>query len=213
MRCFITGASGQLGSALLRALTERGHEVTALVLPHDPLADEAFRGLDITRVVGDVREPASFPAERFEWVFHLAADQSFWRGHATRQRSVNVDGVRNLVAWAERTRPLGLVHVSSLAAVGITSDRRSPLTEDAPFSHHDARLMYFETKHAGEQIVRSAAEAGLPAVVVNPGTVLGSVGPHRARVAIARLDAAGPAARREPAAGPTSSMCATLPSA
>ncbi len=173
MRCFITGASGQLGSGLLHALTERGHELTALVLPDDPLADDAFRGVDITRIVGDVRDPASFPAVHFDWVFHLAADQSFWRGHAARQRAVNVDGVRNLVTWAERTRPLRLVHVSSLAAIGITSDPRSPLGEDAPFSHREARLMYFETKHAGEQIVRSAAEAGLPAVVVNPGTVLG----------------------------------------
>ncbi len=184
MRCFITGASGQLGSALVRALHEGGHELTALVVANDPWADAAFAGIDVTRVVGDILRPDSFPDERFDWVFHLAADQSFWRGHARRQRALNVDGVRNVVTWARSHPPQRFVHVSSLLAVGVSERPDHWLNEDSPFNGGELGLMYARNKRAGEQIVLEAAAEGLAAVVANPGTVLGpwDRGRHAARL-------------------------------
>ena len=173
MRCFVTGASGQVGSALIRRLGRDGHDVTALVLPGDPWADAAFDGVRVARVTGDVTNASTFPDARFDWVFHLAADQSFWRGDEAKQRAVNVQGVRHLVNWAAESGASRVVHVSSLAAVGLADRPDDVMDEDAAAQPASRRLMYAEHKRAGERLALDAANGGLPVTIANPGTVLG----------------------------------------
>lgn len=173
MRCFVTGASGQIGSGLIRRLADDGHAVTALVLPGDSWAGAAFDGVPVARVTGDVTDAATFPDERFDWIFHLAADQSFWRGDEARQRAVNVDGVRHVLDWAVGTRARRVVHVSSLAAVGLADGPDEVMDEDAVVQPASARLMYAEHKRAGERLALAAAERGLRVTIASPGTVLG----------------------------------------
>ena len=173
MRCFVTGASGQIGSGLVRQLARDGHHVTALVLPGDSWADTAFDAVPVTRVTGDVTEPSSFPDAGFDWIFHLAADQSFWRGDEAKQHTVNVDGVRHLLDWAAGAGASRVVHVSSLAAVGLADRPDEVMAEDAVVQPASARLMYAEHKREGERLALEAAEHGLPVTIACPGTVLG----------------------------------------
>ena len=173
MRCFVTGASGQIGSGLIRRLAGDGHAVTALVLPGDPWADAAFDGVPVARVTGDVTDLSTFPDARFDWVFHLAADQSFWRGDEVKQRAVNVDGVRHLMSWAAGAGASRVVHVSSLAAVGLADRPDDVMDEGAVVQPASARLMYAEHKRAGERLALEAADRGLPVTIASPGTVLG----------------------------------------
>ncbi len=173
MRCFVTGGTGQIGSALVRALLVAGHDVRVLVLPRDPWARAAIGALDVALVTGDVLDRETLPEERFDWVFHLAADQSFWRGDERRQRAVNVGGVANMLAWARARNSARFVHVSSLLAVGVAAEPHEVMNERTSFNGADLGLMYAQTKHEGEALVRAASEKGLPAVIVNPGTVVG----------------------------------------
>ena len=173
MRCFVTGASGQIGSGLIRRLADDGHAISALVFPGDPWADAAFEGVPVARVKGDVTDAATFPDARFDWIFHLAADQSFWRGDEAKQRAVNVDGVRHLMDWAADTGASRVVHVSSLAAVGLANRPDEVMDEGAVVQPASARLMYAEHKRAGERLALAAAASGLPVTIASPGTVLG----------------------------------------
>jgi len=173
VRCFVTGASGQIGSGLVRHLAGDGHEVTALVLPGDPWADAAFDGVSVTRVVGDITEAATLPAARFDWVFHLAADQSFWRGDEAKQRAVNVDGTLQVLEWAAASGAKSVVHASSLMAVGLTDRPADVMDEDSVVQPASSRLMYAEHKRAGERLALEAAGQGLPVTIACPGTVLG----------------------------------------
>ena len=173
MRCFVTGASGQIGSGLVRRLASADHDVTALVLPGDPWADSAFDGVSIMRVSGDVTKPSTLPDGRFDWVFHLAADQSFWRGDEEKQRAINVDGTHHVLEWAAKTGATSVVHTSSLAAVGLADGSDQVMNEDAVVQAASAQLMYAEHKRAGERLAMAAAQHGLPLTIACPGTVLG----------------------------------------
>jgi len=173
VRCFVTGASGQIGSGLVRRLADDGHAVTALVLPGDSWASAAFDGVPVARITGDVTDASTFPDAQFDWIFHLAADQSFWRGDEAKQRAVNVLGVRHLVNWAADTGASRVVHVSSLAAVGLADRPDDVMDEDAVVQPASARLMYAEHKRDGERLALEAADRGLPLTIASPGTVLG----------------------------------------
>ncbi|MEK7366383.1 MAG: NAD(P)H-binding protein, partial [candidate division NC10 bacterium] len=58
MRIFITGGTGYIGSAIVRALVEAGHSVTGLV--RSPEKEAALRGLGATPVCGDLKEPSAY---------------------------------------------------------------------------------------------------------------------------------------------------------
>ncbi len=173
MRCFVTGASGQIGSGLIRRLADDEHAVTALVLPGDPWADAAFDGVPVARVTGDVTDASTFPDARFDWIFHLAADQSFWRGDEAKQLAVNVDGTRHMLEWAAGTGATSVVLASSLTAVGLADEPDEVMDEDAVAQPASERLMYAEHKRAGERLALAAAGRGVPVAIACPGTVLG----------------------------------------
>src|ERR1039457_5505920 len=83
MKCFVTGATGFLGSHVARQLLSRGAQLRLLVRPTsrmDNIAD-----LPAERVVGDLRDLESLKEgmSGCEFVFHVAADYRLWsrNGH------------------------------------------------------------------------------------------------------------------------------------
>jgi dihydroflavonol-4-reductase len=58
MKTFITGASGFVGSAVLRQLIEAGHTVVALLRPNSDRSN--LDGLPVEIVTGDLTDPDSF---------------------------------------------------------------------------------------------------------------------------------------------------------
>ena len=69
----VTGATGLLGANLVRRLLADGHAVRTLVLPGDPA--RALVGLDVERVVGDLRDADAVAraVDGCARVFHVAA--------------------------------------------------------------------------------------------------------------------------------------------
>ncbi|MCH8236926.1 MAG: NAD-dependent epimerase/dehydratase family protein, partial [Proteobacteria bacterium] len=88
----ITGASGFVGSAVLRKLIERGHEVRALVRPSSERRN--LEGLPVHIVEGDLMAPETLkPAvEGCKGVFHVAADYRLWAPDPSGMFAANVDG-------------------------------------------------------------------------------------------------------------------------
>jgi dihydroflavonol-4-reductase len=65
-----------------------------------------------------------------------------------------------------------LVHVSSIAAVGISRDP-SLMDESTEWNAGGLGAAYFDSKHMAEERVREGVAAGLDAVIVNPGAIYG----------------------------------------
>jgi dihydroflavonol-4-reductase len=74
MKTFITGASGFVGSAVLRQLIRAGHTVFALLRPNSDRSN--LDGLAVEIVSGDLTEPGSFAPvlANCDNLFHVAAD-------------------------------------------------------------------------------------------------------------------------------------------
>ena len=182
MDYFITGATGFIGRRLVRKILERRGTVVHFLMRDaspDRLAPLYERwGVDASRaipVVGDIARPGlglkAADRKRLEGkvrhVFHLAAIYDLKAG-AEEQVAVNIEGTRNVVAFANAIGAGCLHHVSSIAAAGLYEGVfREDMFEEAENLDHP----YYATKHESERIVRS--EAKVPFRIYRPGLVVG----------------------------------------
>jgi dihydroflavonol-4-reductase len=173
MTTLITGATGFVGSAVLRRLVEAGHDVRALVRPASDLTN--LDGLSVDIVAGDVLDRALLDraAAGCEAVFHVAADYRLWISKPEEMYAANVDGTRNVMLAAANAGVSRIVYTSSVATLGLKPDA-SPADEDTPSTLEDMIGHYKRSKFLAEaEVRRLAAEEGLPAVIVNPSAPIG----------------------------------------
>jgi dihydroflavonol-4-reductase len=128
-RAFVTGATGLLGSNLVRALVAAGYEVRALARS----VDKARRQLGDVRVevvAGDLGDVDAFAdaLRGVDVLFHTAAYfRDGYKGgrHWDAMRRINVDGTRALVSAAYARGVRRVVHTSSVAVVRETAPGRA----------------------------------------------------------------------------------------
>lgn len=182
MEYFVTGATGFIGRRLVRRLLARRGAIVHFLV-RDACAERldalyAFWGVDRSRAVaveGDLTHDNLGVADetrealhgRIRHFFHLAAVYDLVADEQ-RQREVNVEGTRRVVAFAARIGAGCLHHVSSIAAAGLYEGVfREDMFDEADGLEHP----YFATKHASEAIVRR--ECRIPFRIYRPGMVVG----------------------------------------
>jgi farnesol dehydrogenase len=154
----VTGGTGYLGRAIVRALAARGHEPVVFA------RGAAAAGLSARAIDGDVRDRAALTAAArgCEALCHAAALVRLWRRDAREFHDVNVTGLENALHAARDARVSRVVYTSSFLA-------RPPAGRKEPLRANP----YQQTKVAAEAIARSAAGAGQPIVILYPGVVYG----------------------------------------
>ncbi len=172
MKAMVLGATGHIGSAVVRELVARGHRVTATGRRATPPVN--LDGLALTYAAGDLDTPGQID----EWTAghdtvidaaapypSLIAERK--RGapnpveYAARRTRLVIDAVRRAGAR--------LAYVSSFVTI---PDRRGGLEQ---WQGDLIRRMhpYFAVKQLIEDAVLEAAGAGLAAVIVNPTLCIG----------------------------------------
>jgi dihydroflavonol-4-reductase len=181
----VTGATGFIGSHVVRLLLERGDEVVAYLEP-GAAARPADRGRlhpDVRLVTADVRDRVAVrrAMRHVERVMHLAGVTSLT---ASRERafSVNVEGTRIVLEEALRAGVQRAVLTSSLASIGPSppgriADERQSRSE----SYGDA---YLDSKREAEAVALGLRRRGLPVVIVNPSWVMGAGGSGSAAIVL-----------------------------
>ena len=170
-RALVTGGTGFVGSNIALRLIERHWEVRILERPG--ASRELLEGGPFDFVSGDVLEPETLlPAlHGIDVVFHAAGVVDFWNQGVERMYEVNVDGTRNVMEAALKSRIERVVHVSSTAAMGIYPDEL--VDETYRFNVKEEQFIYGHSKYLAEEIVAEYVKKGLPVVTVNPTTVIG----------------------------------------
>lgn len=169
----VTGATGFVGSAIVRALLAKGYAVRALVRATSPRNN--LSGLDIECVEGDVRDAATVAraVAGASSVVHAAADYRLWardRGAIVR---TNVEGTRVVMRAALSAGVERIVYTSSVATLALRADGQAA-DETSPLREADAVGAYKSSKVAAERVVASMVVGdALPAVIVNPSAPVG----------------------------------------
>lgn len=168
----VTGASGFVGSAVVRALLARGETVRVLVRRSSARRNVA--GLDVEIVEGDLLDPATLPAAvaGCKGVFHVAADYRLWTRDPDAMFRANVAGSRAIVEAAVAAGVKRIVYTSSVAVLGNVPG--GVADEETPVVYADMIGVYKQSKFRAEEAVRELiARAGAGVVIVNPSTPIG----------------------------------------
>ena len=162
MRVFITGASGYVGSAIVRAFREAEHQVIGLTR----LAENAsyLEGLGAQAVIGDLRDSGSYEdaARSADVLVHAAAEESGMRATVDR---LAIDALLSFAGSGEAKQ---LIYTSGCFVLGETGSE--PAHEDAPT---DDPIPYSAWRVPHEKRVLEAGTGELGTAVIRPGMVYG----------------------------------------
>lgn len=161
MKILVTGGLGTVGHVLVKELRERGHEVWLCDLSHDH--DPQYIRCD----VGNYRQlQRIFDKNRFNYVYHLAAEFGRWNGEDYYDTLwvTNCVGTKNLIRLQEKHR-FRMIFFSSSEVYG---DWEEVMSEEVMDKYEIKQLNdYAMTKWVGEmQILNSAAMFGTETVRV-----------------------------------------------
>ena len=169
----VTGGAGFIGSHVADALLARGHRVTVF----DDLSGGYRENVPASAsfVDGSITDAAAvdalFSANRFEYVFHLAAYAAEGLSHFIKRFNYtnNVIGSVNLINASVNTGVKGFVFTSSIAVYGTSAEL--PMTEDTRMDPEDS---YGIAKLAIERELEiSHAMFGLKYIIFRPHNVYG----------------------------------------
>jgi nucleoside-diphosphate-sugar epimerase len=173
---FVTGATGLVGSHLVRLLLRRGFKhIKAL---RRPQSDLSLLGDDIdaiTWIDGDMLDVEALTegCRGAEWVFHCAGLISYDPADRDKLFAINVEGTANIVNAALHTGVKKLLHLSSVSVLSRTG-LRQVVTEETPWQPTAFTSTYGLTKHLAEREVQRGIAEGLTASMIIPSIILGA---------------------------------------
>jgi nucleoside-diphosphate-sugar epimerase len=166
MRVLVTGGTGYLGQAIVRALARHGHHPIVFAR-----AASAARDLPGTRIDGDVRDrPAVRDAMRgADAVIHAAALVSIWRPDPADFDRINVGGLETVVDVCVSLGTPRLVYTSSFLALPPAGGTPPPVGRARPLEANE----YQRSKVRAREVARRAANNHVPIVTLVPGVIYG----------------------------------------
>lgn len=176
LEIFVTGASGLVGSNLVRYLAERGHKVTAFVRvtsDTSSISETAKRYPENIRVkTGDLFDTKALSEAMagVDVVVHSAAVIEAF-GEPDYLQKVNVQGTETAIRAAIWAKAKQFIHISSLSVIMGETDQYA-VGEDEPLIA--CREVYANSKVCAEKLVREYFFTDdIEVTVLRPGFIYG----------------------------------------
>jgi predicted dehydrogenase/nucleoside-diphosphate-sugar epimerase len=165
----VTGASGSLGSAVVKRLLADGKKLRLFVrrIPERPIPGVEY-------CFGNLGDPVAVDraVRGAETVIHVGASmKGGWPEHL----GGTVVGTQNVIDACKKHGIKQLVHISSMSVVDWAGSSGIPaVAENAALEPRaDERGAYTRAKLEAERKVSEAAKQGLPCVILRPGQIFG----------------------------------------
>ncbi len=172
MKTLVTGATGFIGSTVVRELLKEGVDVRVTVRRDSDTRN--IDGLDVERVPGDTRDRESLKdaLRGCDTLYHVAAYFAHWSLDRDLFYEVNVRGTGNLMEEALAQGLEKVVYTSTANTVG--AHGAGNLTDEhGEFNQWKTGDHYAISKYFAEIAVKRFCGRGLPVVIVNPTLVIG----------------------------------------
>jgi dihydroflavonol-4-reductase len=172
MKALVTGATGFVGAAVVRAVAATGVDVRVMIRQGTDLRN--VDGLRVEQAVGDLRDRDSLRRvlKGCHQLYHVAAHYALWAKDPSIFYDVNVTGTKALMEAAWEVGVDRIVYTSTIGAIGLPPGGGLG-TETTPVSLEQMSGHYKRSKFLAEQAVQALAKEGLPVVIVNPSAPVG----------------------------------------
>jgi dihydroflavonol-4-reductase len=170
----VTGATGFIGSTLVRKLIARGECVKAFVRPGADLRPlEGLPEEQFSLAVGEttVEHTVYRALASCSQIYHCAGGFKYGSRHAKEVIAGSVDGMKGTLGAARRRGIENIVVTSSAAALGVSFEPH-PMNEEHDFNLQDPDP-YIRAKHEAHLAIKDFVRDGLPVVTVMPSVVYG----------------------------------------
>jgi len=174
MKAVVLGATGFIGSHIVRELLEEDIEVR--VLRRATSSVLALKELKYEEAIGDLEDEDSL-LKAFKGchvLFHAAGYYPLYSFEREKQKNIALRQMKNVLEAAEQAKVRKIVYTSSMSTIG-RSKNGKPSNEETPYDPAYFNGLYYEIKYLLEREVLEAAERGLPVTLVNPTGVFGDV--------------------------------------
>lgn len=170
---FVTGATGFVGSRIVRQLLKRGDRIRLLARSSSRRAN--VEALHCEIVIGDLKDASSLVrcVQGCRKVFHVAADYRLWARDPQEIYDSNVAGTRNLLSACCEAGVERVIYTSTVGTIRMADDG-PPADENSPVELDDMIGHYKRSKFMAERVALEFAKSGLPVVIVNPTTPIGA---------------------------------------
>jgi len=182
----VTGGTGFVGTYLLYELLKGNSSIKSTYRKekNKELTEEFFKLKDLNHpklfnkiiwVKMDLTEMSSLDElySGINIIYHCAAFVSLAKRHKNLLMETNVEGTSNIINYAIKHKIKKILFISSIASIG-AKDYDSIINEDHSWNHKINHTDYALSKYKSELEVWRGSQEGIPAVIVNPGFIIGS---------------------------------------
>jgi len=170
MSILVTGGTGFVGGAIVKALLSAGKQVRVLARHTSRTEHLTSQGVEIA--YGDILERNSIEKalQGCDTLFHAAALYELWNLDKNALMETECQGTRNAMEAAMATAVNKIIYTSTALTIG---ERKGEVGTEATRHRGYFLSKYERAKYEAEQIALSYLNKGLPIIFVNPASVYG----------------------------------------
>lgn len=170
-KTLVMGASGFLGSHVVRALAEEGRPLRVFTRASSDIS--AIEHIEFERVIGDVCDPATLrdAMKGCSTIYYCVVDTRAWLKDPAPLRVTNVEGLRNVLDVAMELDVKSFIYTSTMMTIGLNPS--GVASEADQFNWPDQASEYVKVRVEAENLFLDYCKRGLPGVACNVAMTYG----------------------------------------